>query len=266
MPAPNPILYAFRDSEALAPALRRLVLTAEQAARARHGGFRVAVSGGSLPKQLAKALLVPGDGSDGDTPHFGVWEVFFADERVVALDDPESNYGLLKKELLDYIPAQLGTPRVHPVNVGADPNKSDITDVADGYQEEIMRIFAAKDSIKLPAFDLVLLGAGPDGHTCSLFPGHPLLRETDAWVAGIDDSPKPPPRRVTLTLPVVLHAHRIVFVTVGAGKQEILSKVFDCEEGQRLPCALVNRAGEKVNWFADETAVKGVAYPQRHSL
>ncbi|KAI1620445.1 Glucosamine/galactosamine-6-phosphate isomerase, partial [Exophiala viscosa] len=65
-------------------------------------------------------------------------------------------------------------------------------------------------------FDLILLGYGPDGYIYSLFPGHELLRESDAWVAAIEDSPKPPARRITLTLPVVTHAYYIAFVATAA--------------------------------------------------
>ena len=123
------------------------------------------------------------------------------------------------------------------------------------------------DSVKLPVFDLILLGCGPDGHTCSLFPGHELLREKDSWVAAISDSPKPPPKRITLTLPVVTHAVNVAFVATGGGKKEIMKQIFDAEEGRSLPSALINQgAGEKVRWFTDHAAVDGVAFPRRGSL
>ncbi|EEH34572.1 6-phosphogluconolactonase [Paracoccidioides lutzii Pb01] len=261
-----PNLYTFPDTNTLAKHLRKYVLQSQNTAINRHGVFRVAVSGGSLPAVLAKALLAPGDGTDDDTPRFSTWEIFFADERVVPLHHEDSNYHLVKTELINKIPSKLGRPKVHPIDV-THIDDNDPQEVADQYQEELMHSFAAKDSVKLPVFDLLLLGCGPDGHTCSLFPGHELLRESVAWVAPISDSPKPPPKRITLTLPVVTHGLRIAFVAMGAGKKEIMRQIFDTEEGRSLPCALVNAGGaEKVSWFTDSSAVEGVSFPLKENL
>ncbi|KKK23117.1 hypothetical protein P175DRAFT_0508102 [Aspergillus ochraceoroseus IBT 24754] len=266
MAGPAPNLYSFPNTDALAEQLRGYVLRRQNSALSRHNTFRVAVSGGSLPVVLAKALLAPGDGTPEDIPQFSKWEIFFADERAVPLDHEDSNYRLLKDELLNKIPSQLGSPQVRTI----DPNHvndEDPQELADLYQEELMRSFAAKDSVKLPVFDLILLGCGPDGHTCSLFPGHQLLREKDAWVSPISDSPKPPPRRITLTLPVVTHALNIAFVATGGGKKDIMKQIFDAEEGRDLPSSLVNEgAGDKVSWFTDYAAVEGVTFPRRGSL
>ncbi|KAJ5688577.1 6-phosphogluconolactonase [Penicillium macrosclerotiorum] len=266
MASTQPNLYSFPSTDALALQLRPYILQCQNAALARHDTFRVAVSGGSLPTVLARALLAPSNGSPEDTPRFDKWHIFFADERAVPLDDKDSNYLLLKAELLGKIPAELGHPTVHPINE-KHVLDDDTQELADLYQEDLMREFAARESVKLPVFDLILLGCGPDGHTCSLFPGHELLREKDAWVAAETNSPKPPPKRITLTLPVVTSALNIAFVATGAGKKDILKAIFDLEEGRSLPSALVNQgAGEKVSWFVDHPAVDGVAFPRRGSL
>ncbi|KAH6850269.1 glucosamine-6-phosphate isomerases/6-phosphogluconolactonase-domain-containing protein [Chaetomium sp. MPI-CAGE-AT-0009] len=251
-------LFSFPAVDALAPALRAYVITAQKAGIDRHGVFKVAVSGGSLPKTLAQALLAPPQ-SEEDVVHWHKWEIFFADERAVPLDHADSNYALLKAELLDKLPADVTQPLVHPI----DPSQLDDTqELADLYEQELVKSFASRDSVKLPIFDLLLLGCGPDGHTCSLFPGHELLRETSAWVAPIEDSPKPPPRRITLTLPVVTHAVRVAFVATGGGKKEVMREIF--EAGNGLPCALVNEGcGDRCSWFVDDAAVEGVTYPRR---
>lgn len=259
----HPRLYAFPSEEALQSDLYAYILQAQTDAFARHSKFKVAVSGGSLPAYLASRELLNSTEIAWDK-----WEIFFADERAVPLDHPDSNYGLLKSELLDKIPESRGKPIVVPIDVD---KLNDTQELADAYEQALVKSFAAKDSVKLPMFDLLLLGCGPDGHTCSLFPGHPLLREDIAWVAPIEDSPKPPSRRITLSLSVVQHALKIAFVATGAGKQEVLKKIFDehpdVHGGQVLPCALVNRrAGDKVSWFCDEDAVKGVAFPKKSSL
>ncbi|KAK3302056.1 uncharacterized protein B0T15DRAFT_290322 [Chaetomium strumarium] len=251
-------LYSFPTVDALAPALRAYVVSCQEAGITRHGVFKVAVSGGSLPKTLAQALLAPPT-SETDRVKWDKWEIFFADERAVALDHPDSNYGLLKAELLDKLPEGTTPPTVHTIDTEV---LDDTQELADRYEQTLVRSFASRDSVKLPIFDLLLLGCGPDGHTCSLFPGHELLREMNAWVAPIEDSPKPPPRRITLTLPVVTHAVKVAFVATGGGKKDIMKQIF--EEGTGLPCTLVNEGtGERCSWFVDNAAVEGVSYPRR---
>lgn len=260
----QPKLYAFGSTDTLATYLRTYVLQCQQAGFSRHNAFKVGISGGSLPKTFAKALLAQGNGSPEDTVDFSKWEIFFADERAVPLDHQDSNFKLLKDEFLDKIPSDLGKPIVHTIDV---QHMDNVQEMADEYQDSLMKSFAAKDSVKLPIFDLLLLGCGPDGHTCSLFPNHELLRESDAWVAAIEDSPKPPPKRITLTLPVITHANKIAFVATGEGKKEILKTILDTEEGRSLPCGLVNEGGaERVSWFTDNGAVDGVGFPRRNSL
>lgn len=251
-------LYAVPGMEQLARALRAYVVAAQDAGITRHGAFKVAVSGGSLPKTLAQALLAPSQGAN-DVVKWDKWEIFFADERAVPLDHADSNYGQVKAELLDKLPAGIHQPTIHPIDVS---HLDDTQQLADQYEKLLVASFANRDSVRRPIFDLLLLGCGPDGHTCSLFPGHELLRETTVWVAPIEDSPKPPPKRITLTLPVVTHAMRVAFVATGGGRKEIMKEIF--EGGKRLPCALVNEGtGDRCSWFVDNPAVDGVSYPMR---
>lgn len=96
---------------------------------------------------------------------------------------------------------------------------------------------------------------GPDGHIASLFPEHPLLEEGTSWVAPVFDSPKPPPQRITLTLPLINAAARVGVVTTGASKAEILKRVFGKREAPgALPAQQVVGEGRELIWFMDDAA------------
>lgn len=130
----------------------------------------------------------------------------------------------------------------------------DPEELADEYERQLIATFAQRDAARYPVFDLILLGMGPDGHTCSLFPGHSLLSEEDRWVAFIEDSPKPPAKRITFTYPVINHAYRVAFVAAGEGKQDVLHTVLD-EPEKGLPSSRVRPAAPgQVFWFTDDAA------------
>lgn len=224
----------------------------EESVNAR-GRFTIALSGGSLAKFM-KSSIVQDTSID-----WTKWHVFFADERIVPLDHDDSNYKLQNTEFFSQ--TQIPDSQIHKI----DPSL-DAQDVADDYENQLVKVFANKDTVKLPVFDLILLGCGPDGHTCSLFPDHPILREDVAWVGLVLDSPKPPAARVTLTLKVVTAAHRVAFVATGEGKQGILKEIFDNVDCN-LPCALVNKeAKSRCSWFCDSKAVEGVHHDTRSKL
>ena len=184
--------------------------------------------------------------------------VFYADERVVPLDHEDSNHALCVRELFSKVAPGVPSAQIHTINPDL---LDDLEELADAYEKELIQEFAMKDSARFPVFDLILLGIGPDGHTCSLFPGHELLSEEDRWVAYIEDSPKPPPRRITLTYPVLNHAARVAFVAAGAGKQDTLHTVLD-EPEQGLPASRVRPAHPgHLYWFVDQAAAEKVQYP-----
>ena len=241
---PTPLLHVLPTIEELgeAAAVHVSCLSAEAvAARER---FTVALSGGSLIRLLCPHLVAESRRSQIE---WSAWYVFWADERCVPLTDADSNYRLARETLFDLV--DIPQTQIHPIDDTLDPVAA-----AGSYQSELARAFRPGIN-QLPRFDLILLGIGEDGHTASLFPGHPLLEETERWVAPVLDSPKPPPERITLTLPVLNAARQVVFLAAGGGKAAVLRKVLgtDVPPGA-LPAQMVRPAEGEVHWFVDEAA------------
>ncbi|THH16759.1 hypothetical protein EW146_g3927 [Bondarzewia mesenterica] len=243
-----PTLYSFPNSPALADALATFILKAQKEAIEKKGKFTVALSGGTVPNTLT--ALIHKHGIKWDK-----WQIFYVDERVVPLDDPDSNHHLASQTLYKHI--HIPAKNIHTIDTTL---LDDLEELSDAYEKELIHEFAQKDSARFPIFDLVLLGVGPDGHTASLFPGHELLSEEDRWVAYIEDSPKPPPRRITFTYPVLNHAARVVFVVTGDAKADVLPRILDTPQ-EGLPAARVRPVtpGQLV-WFVDDAASAKVAY------
>ena len=215
-------------------------LAAEAAAET--GQFTVALSGGSLPKLLAKDLVSQPNRS---RINWASWHVFWADERCVPLDHPDSNYVAAKTVLFDQV--EIPPDQIYVPNCATDPEAAAV-----GYEQMIRRVLQPKAGHP-PRFDLILLGMGEDGHTASLFPDHPLLAEKKRWVVPIYNSPKPPPRRVTLTLPVINNAGHVAFLITGAGKAEVLPRAVT-GTSPTVPAGLVTPLAGRLDWFVDEAA------------
>jgi 6-phosphogluconolactonase len=220
-----------------------VALLAAQATKKRHG-FTVALSGGSLMEILAPQLS---ESPLRNKVDWSAWHVFWADERCVPWSSPESNYGAAYRMLFKHVDVPPG--QIHAIDdtLGA-------VEAAEAY-ESILRKAFQPETGSFPRIDLILLGIGEDGHIASLFPGSPLLRETRRWVAPVLDAPKPPPVRVTLTLPVINSARHVVFVAAGPGKRAILSQVIRPGlHRPRLPAELVNPSDGELQWFVDAAA------------
>jgi len=247
-PANPPTLYVFPTPDAIVDPLASFIVKAQKEAIERKGRFTLALSGGSLPKML-KGLI------ENPSIKWDKWHVYYVDERVVPLNHPDSNHNACLSLLFSKVP-------IPPANIHAiDPNLlGDLEELSDSYEKELIREFAQKDAARFPVFDLILLGMGPDGHTASLFPGHDLLQEEDRWVAYIEDSPKPPPHRITLTYPVINHAARVAFVAAGKEKVDVLTPVLD-DPASSLPSARVKPVYPgHLYWFVDEAAATKVNY------
>lgn len=132
-------------------------------------------------------------------PDFQKWRFFFCDERVVPFDHPESTFGAFRA----LIPTVPGLNEAFFVTINP---QLPLEECERDYALKMKQFFMTR---KVPDLDICVLGMGPDGHTCSLFPNHELLLESKKWVASIADSPKPPPQRVTFTLPVLNAAKNV---------------------------------------------------------
>ncbi|EFA08071.1 6-phosphogluconolactonase [Tribolium castaneum] len=202
----------------------------------KHSVFNIGVSGGSLVAFLKEGL--PKIQTD-----FGKWRIFFCDERVVPEDSPDSTYGQYK-QLISAL--NLKENQFVTIKQGVSAQEA-----AEDYVRKVAQQFP-QDAI--PKFDMLLLGMGPDGHTCSLFPGHKLLEERSKWVAAITDSPKPPPSRVTLTFPVINNALYCVFALCGKEKADMVKRIL--VDGEDLPATRVKPNGGTLVWIMDEEAGK----------
>ena len=170
--------------------------------------------------------------------------IFFGDERCVPPDDERSNYRMAREALLDRVPVP--APQVHRI-----PGERAPQSAAADYEQELRRCFPAAP---LPAFDLICLGLGDDGHTASLFPGTGALHEQERWVVAQPVAP-PGVSRVTLTPPAINAARDVVFLVEGAGKARMLERVLAGPyEPDVLPAQIVRPIGGRLLWLVDAAA------------
>jgi 6-phosphogluconolactonase len=186
----------------------------------REGARSLVLAGGTTPQRCYELL------SQMDV-EWGRVTILFGDERCVRPDHPDSNYRMARETLLD---------RVSPATVHRMPAELG-PDEAAGLYAHIVESVAP--------LDVVTLGVGEDGHTASLFPGHPALKSS-ALVVGIRDSPKPPLQRVTMTLPALQRARRVIILATGAGKADAVAKA---KRGE-VPSGMI--AGAR--WLIDRAA------------
>ena len=205
------------------------------------GFFSIGVSGGSVAKIVSQGF------SETTDVNWKLWRVFFCDERHVPFDNEDSTFAFFKKEFFDKV--QFPLENVFPI----DPS----LDVGGAAEDYIAKIRVVYPGNELPSFDLLLLGMGPDGHTCSLFPGHPALQEQNKIVVPITDSPKPPPSRITLTVPVLNNAKNVFVISTGGAKADAVKGCLEPDTGvSPLPAGLARPTCGELHWFLDTAAAE----------
>jgi len=238
----KPTVTIVPDPDALAATAARLIAdTAADAIDAR-GRFMWALAGGETPRSTYAKLALPPFRERVDWHR--TW-VFFGDERAVPPDHPDSNYRMAHETLLGKVPI----PAAQVLRIHGEAPDSEVA--AAEYARVLSEAFGTRRG-ELPRFDLVLLGLGVDGHTASLFPGSPVLREIFRAVAAVHVAAASIPQRLTLTLPVLNAAARVVFLVAGPEKAKVVKAVL----GERaiLPAAMVRPDPGELVWLLDRAA------------
>lgn len=231
------------DRTALAQLGARTIAEAVGEAVGARGVCYLALAGGETPRGCYEVLGAP-PYQEG-VPWARVF-VFWSDERLVPLDDPASNYGMAKTALLN----RVAIPSNHVFSAPVDAPEP--AAAADRYAE--MLAVVPKAEWGWPRFDVILLGLGEDGHTASLFPGDPVVEEHRVPVRAVHGS-KPPPNRITFTLPVLNAARSVLFLVQGAGKREVLARVL--RRDPALPAARVQPIQGALRFIVDREAFPG---------
>jgi 6-phosphogluconolactonase len=237
MPPTPAHIEAAADAEALAH--RAAEWIAGIAAESR-GRFAICLSGGSTPRRLYQLLAQPPfrDRMPWSRVHW-----FWGDERFVAWDHPDSNYGMVRAALLTQAP--IAIENIHGIATNGTP-----AEAARGYERQLKSYYGAESlDPGRPLFDVLLLGLGPDGHTASLFPETEVLDERDRWVAEVVGAK--PEARITLTYPALDSSRHAAFLVAGADKREMLACALAGDPA--LPAARVNPVGA-LTWFVDAAA------------
>jgi 6-phosphogluconolactonase len=236
-----------RAADDLADRAADLFIQEANAATIARGRFTVALSGGSTPEKMYTLLAAPDRRSRID------WSrvyVFFGDERTVPANDPRSNFGMAQRTLL----AGGAILADHVFSVPTEGRSAG--EAATEYAAILSRFFGLPPDGPAPAFDLILLGLGDDGHTASLFPGKPALQIRDTWVTSSPPGVLPPPvDRITFTFPVLNAARHAVFLVAGEKKAEVVREVLEGNPPvKERPATGVRPPHGTLTWMLDAVA------------
>ena len=220
-----------RDAELLAKAVAaRLVTRMVDVCAARGHGSLVLTGGGIGTQVLAELAAAPAR----DAVDWRRVDIWWGDERFLPTEDPERNETGARAALLDHIDAS--PERVHPMPGSDGPDGPDSEAAAARYASWLLAASQPEDHSRVPSFDVLMLGIGPEGHVASLFPGMPALYE-ERTVVAVHGSPKPPPTRLTLTLPAITAAREVWIIASGEDKAGAIRLALSAAGPVQVPAA-----------------------------
>lgn len=245
-------LVVHADADVLAAAAAARLVTRLVDVQSARGRAHVALTGGGVGTKVLQAVA----GSQArDAVDWRAVDLWWGDERFLPSGDPERNETQARGALLDALP--LDPARVHPMPASDGPDGADVDAAARRYAEELRRASRPEDHADVPAFDVVLLGVGPDGHCASLFPGQPACYEGDRTVVGVRGAPKPPPVRISLTFPALRAAEEVWFLVAGADKAAAVALALSGAGPVQVPAAGA-QGRRRTLWLLDRVAAAQV--------
>jgi len=249
------VIEVFPDSQTLVTAAATRLADTIRSAVADRGRAMIVLTGGSNGIALLKTLGDHAAGIDWTAVH-----LFWGDDRYVPGDDDERNDKQARGALLDHI--DIPPENVHPMPASDGGFGTDLAAAALAYEQELAD--CAEPGEPTPRFDVHLLGMGPEGHINSLFPDTPAVRETTRMVVAVHDSPKPPPQRITLTLPAIQRSREVWLMVSGAAKAEAVAAAAAGAPAVSIPAA--GAVGlETTLWLLDQEAATELPTHRRPS-
>lgn len=241
-----PVVTAWHDAEALAEAVAARLVTRLVTTQADRGHAGVVLTGGGVGIAALAALA---RSPSRDSLDWSALEVWWGDERFLPRDDGDRNDVQARRALLDHVPVD--PRRVHPMPA-AEAGPGDVHAAAAAYAQELAEHADLEAHAPLPHLDVVLLGVGEDGHVASLFPHSPALHDSRT-VVGVEASPKPPPRRVSLTLRTIQSADEVWLVAAGRAKAAAVALALGGAGPLSTPAAAA-RGRLETCWLLDRAA------------
>ncbi|MCH6159648.1 6-phosphogluconolactonase [Streptomyces marispadix] len=241
-------VFVHRDKQETArAAAARLVARVVDAQSAR-GSASVVLTGGRNGNGLLAALA---SSNARDSIDFSRLDVWWGDERFLPEGHPERNVTQAREALLDSVP--LDPARVHPMAPSDGAYGNDVEAAAEAYEAELAAAARPEDHAPVPSFDVLLLGVGPDTHVASLFPEHPGVRETERTAVAVHGAPKPPPVRISLTLPAIRAAREVWLLASGEDKADAVALALSGPGEIQAPAAGAYGRSRTL-WLLDEAA------------
>lgn len=240
------------DSQAvLVAATAARLITRLVDAQNAHGTASVVLTGGRTGIGVLEQVRVS---PARDAVDWANLDVYWGDERFLPEGDPDRNVTQAREALLDHI--DLSPERVHPMAPSGGKFGDDVDAAAAHYAELLATTAKRLTDAPVPAFDVLMLGIGEEGHTASLFPDTDYVREGHRTVVGVRDCPKPPPTRISLTLPAINAAREVWLITAGKAKAEPVTAALRGADPVAVPAAGVH-GRDRTLWLLDRDATIG---------